>query len=641
MINITFNNVQKKIVKGANVLEIIKENKNYFPHKNIAAYFNNQLIDLKQPLENNGNLEVIDTKHNQSLAILNHNTSLLLAQSIKEIYTKSLLVSGSINEEGFYYEIDFQNDNVSINDLKKIEDKMYEIANKNLEIFKKKITFEEALTLFKDNKYKQIMLRKNPKKYIKLYCCQNFKELYIPSVHLINTNHMKNFKLLNVSGSYFEGSTKNNSLTRIYGVSFFDKKDLKEHLNQLIERKQRDHKNINKEKNFFMFSPEVGVGLPFFLSKGATIRRIIERYIVDKELNYDYQHVYTPILANIKLYEQSGHLQLYKENMFPIMEFENKEKLVLRPMNCPHHMMIFKQKLRSYKELPLKIAELGMMHRYEHSGAVSGLQRTREMTLNDAHIFIDQNQIKEQFSEIIKFILEVYKDFDIKEYNFNLSTRDKTNKHKYFDDDIIWEKSESLLKEILKELNIPFKEVKGDAAFYGPKLDIQVLTALKNEETLSTIQLDFLLPKKFNLTYIGTDNKEHHPILIHRAIISTLERFISYLIEKNKGAFLLWLAPVQIVLIPINNQAHLEYTKKIKNLFIKNNFRIELNDKEMSLNYKIREAQKNKIPFQIVIGDKEIQTNTLTFRRYQNNKQENINLNNFIKMLNELIINKK
>ncbi|MDV3196352.1 MAG: threonine--tRNA ligase, partial [Candidatus Phytoplasma stylosanthis] len=404
--------------------------------------------------------------------------------------------------------------------------------------------------------------------------------------------------------------------------------------------------NNHKEILFFIYifmivANEVGLGLPFWLPKGATIRRIIERYIIDKELSYNYQHVFTPVLANLKLYEISGHLKLYKENIFPIMEFDNKEKFVLRPMNCPHHMMIFKNKLRSYKELPLKIAELGMMHRYEHSGAVSGLQRTREMTLNDAHIFINKNQIKEQFKEIIDFILEVYKDFDINEYSFNLSTRDIKNKYKYFNDDLIWNKSESLLKEILSELKIKYTIKPGDAAFYGPKIDIQVLTALKNEETLSTIQLDFLLPQKFDLNYIGPDNKEHHPILIHRAIISTLERFISYLIEKNKGYFPLWLAPIQIILIPINNQYHLQYTKEIKNIFIQNNFRVEINEKEFSLNYKIREAQKNKIPYQIVIGDKEIKDNSVTFREYQKNEKKTMTVSYFVQMLNQIIFNKK
>ncbi|MGM1459004.1 MAG: threonine--tRNA ligase, partial [Columbia Basin potato purple top phytoplasma] len=511
-----------------------------------------------------------------------------------------------------------------------------------LDIISTNIIYKRAYEKFAFNKYKLKMLQKmKDKEFINICSCRNFEDLHFDNVLLTNTNIMKHFKLLKISGSYFEGNIKNSVLTRIYGVSFFNKKDLKQYLDLLKDREQRDHKNINKEQNLFMLSSEVGLGLPFWLPKGATIRRIIERYIIDKELSYDYQHVYTPILANTKLYQTSGHLELYKENMFPIMDLPNEEKLVLRPMNCPHHMMIFKKQLRSYKDLPIKIAELGMMHRYEHSGAVSGLQRTREMTLNDAHIFINEEQIKEQITQIIQFVLEVYKDFDITKYNFNLSTRDILNKDKYFDNDLIWDKSETFLREILKENNISYKEVLGDAAFYGPKLDIQVLTALQNEETLSTIQLDFLLPQKFNLKYIGSDNKEYTPIVIHRAIISTLERFISYLIEQNKGVLPLWIVPVQVILIPVHNQIHLSYATKIKDLLVKNNFRVELNDKDFSLGYKIRQAQKNKIPYQIVIGDKEMNNETLTFRKYQSTKQETLCNEEFIQMLNKIILEKK
>ncbi|WP_370431201.1 threonine--tRNA ligase ['Camptotheca acuminata' phytoplasma] len=643
MINIRFvNDLTQKFPKGTSVSEIIKENKNFFKKIPVAAYFNHQLIDLNKSLDEDGLLEVIDIENEKSQIILNHNTSLLMAQAIQIIYPEALLVSGSVNDEGFYYEVDFQNTTFSSDNLDQIEEKMHQISDQKLEIKKEKMTSEQALKLFSNNKYKKTLINKNlNSEYIDIYSSEGFQDLYFSSVHLINTHIMKYFKLLKISGTYFEGNNKNSILTRIYGTAFFNKKDLKQYLNILEERKKRDHKHINKEQNFFMFSSEAGLGLPFWLPKGATIRRIIERYIVDKETNYGYQHVFTPILANTKLYETSGHLKLYKENMFPIMDFPNEEKFVLRPMNCPHHMIIFKQKLRSYKELPFKIAELGMMHRYEHSGAVSGLQRTREMTLNDAHIFITQEQIKEQFSEIIQLILEVYKDFDITEYSFNLSIRDIQNKNKYFGNDEIWEKSESLLREILEESNIKYKEVQGDAAFYGPKLDIQVLTAAKNEETLSTIQLDFLLPQRFGLTYIDSDNKERTPILIHRAVISTLERFVSFFIEKNKGFFPLWLAPVQISLMPVNNQFHLEHTKKVKDILNKNNFRTELNDKEVSLGYKIREAQKNKIPFQIVIGDKEVNSNSLTIRRYQSDKQEIIEFPEFIQMLNQMVINKE
>ncbi|MDC9031900.1 threonine--tRNA ligase [Columbia Basin potato purple top phytoplasma] len=643
MINIQFKkDLIQKFSKGINILEIIQQNKMTFSQKPIAAYFNNKLIGLRTKLEKDGFLEVITSDRQESLKILNYNTTLLMAQAIQRIYPNALLVKGLCHKDGFYYEVDFQNINFSHNDLPNIEKVMHQIVEEKLDIIPKNIIYKGAYEQFAFNKYKLKILQKmKDKEFINICSCQNFEDLNFDNVLLTNTNIMKHFKLLKISGSYFEGNIKNSVLTRIYGVSFFNKKDLKQYLDLLKDREQRDHKNINKEQNLFMLSSEVGLGLPFWLPKGATIRRIIERYITDKELSYDYQHVYTPILANTKLYQTSGHLELYKENMFPIMELPNEEKLVLRPMNCPHHMMIFKKQLRSYKDLPIKIAELGMMHRYEHSGAVSGLQRTREMTLNDAHIFIHEEQIKEQITQIIQFILEVYKDFEITKYNFNLSTRDILNKDKYFDNDLIWDKSETFLREILKENNISYKEVPGDAAFYGPKLDIQVLTALENEETLSTIQLDFLLPQKFNLKYIGRDNKEYTPIVIHRAIISTLERFISYLIEKNKGILPLWITPVQVILIPVHNQIHLSYAKKIKDLLVKNNFRVELNDKDFSLGYKIRQAQKNKIPYQIVIGDKEMNNETLTFRKYQSTKRETLRNEEFIQMLNKIILGKK
>ncbi|WP_323847848.1 MAG: threonine--tRNA ligase [Phytoplasma sp.] len=645
MIDIQFKNgSNQKFSKRIDILEIIKQHNFIFSNKPIAAYFNGKLIDLKTKLEVDGLLEIITSDKPESLQILNYNTALLMAQAIQRIYPDALLVSGSHHKEGFYYEIDFQNMIFSQNYLPEIEKMMHQISNEQLDIVKKKIIYKDVYDKFSFNKYKKDMLQKSKNiDFIDIYSCLDFEDFQFNNLNpfLINTKIMKNFKLLHISGSYFEGDVNKSALTRIYGVSFFNNKDLKEYLQLLEDRKHRDHKNINKEQQLFMLSSEVGVGLPFWLPKGATIRRIIERYIIDKEISYGYQHVYTPILANTKLYQQSGHLELYKENMFPIMEMPNEEKLVLRPMNCPHHMMIFKNNLRSYKELPLKIAELGMMHRFEHSGAVAGLQRTREMTLNDAHIFIEEGQIQEQIIQIIKLILEVYKDFDITDYSFNLSTRDILNKNKYFDNDLMWFKSESFLREILQENNINYKEVTGDAAFYGPKIDIQILTALKNEETLSTIQLDFLLPQKFNLTYIGPDNKEHFPIVIHRGVVSTLERFVSYLLEKNKGVLPLWLAPVQIILIPVNNAIHLEYTKIIRDLLVKNNFRIELNDKETSLSYKIREAQKNKILYQLVIGDKEMNSNFLTVRKYQSLKQEEIVIEEFIKMLHKRIIDKK
>ncbi|PQP79145.1 threonine--tRNA ligase, partial [Candidatus Phytoplasma phoenicium] len=598
-IKIGANSEPKVFQIGITPLTLIKQKLISFQNKPIAALFNQKLIELKQSLTEDGYLEILDNKDYRVLEILNHSTAHLMAQAIKRIYPHALLTIGPTIKEGFYYDIDFGDTIVSDKNFIQIETMMHQITKEKLDIERKVIDYNEAKKLFAENHYKQMILEKIKDSSISIYSQGEFYDL-CRGIHLANTNDIQYFKLLKISGAYFQMDMKQKSLTRIYGIAFFNKVDLKNYLNLLAERKTRDHKNINKEQNFFMLNSElIGMGLPFWLPKGATIRRIIERYIIDKEINYDYQHVYTPILANAKLYETSGHLELYKDDMFPAMHTKD-EKLVLRPMNCPHHMMIFKQQLRSYKDLPIKIAELGMMHRYENSGAVAGLQRVREMTLNDAHIFVKEDQIQKEFIKIINLILEVYKDFNITEYYFNLSTRDVENKKKYLRDDEMWEKSELILKNILKDLKLPYQEKIGDAAFYGPKIDVQVLNALGHEQTLSTIQLDCLLPKRFDLTYIGTDNVKYHPILIHRAIVSTMERFVAYLIEKNKGVLPLWLAPIRIILIPINNSGHSEYTQKIKQVIIKNNFRVELNDKDVSLGLKIREAQKSKIPYQIV-----------------------------------------
>ncbi|MDV3164676.1 MAG: threonine--tRNA ligase, partial [Candidatus Phytoplasma australasiaticum] len=495
--------------------------------------------------------------------------------------------------------------------------------------------------IFKFNHYKLHALQSiQPSQKLFLYQRGNFLDFCKESEYFPNININRYFKILKTSGVYWQGNSKNKVLTRIYGVAFFRQRDLANYLKTLEERKKRDHKFINKEQNFFMFSSSVGAGLPFWLSKGATIRRIIERYIVDKEILYGYQHVYTPVVANVSLYKTSGHLELYKEDMFPIMQLQDGEQLILRPMNCPHHMEIFRQKIHSYKDLPLKIAELGLLHRYEPSGAASGLERVRAMSLNDAHIFITPEQIKQEFVEIINLIEEVYKDFGIKDYYFNLSTHDPSKKDKYFDDPNMWLNSEKILKDILNELKLNYKEKIGDAAFYGPKLDVQVFTALNHEVTLSTIQLDFLLPKRFNLSYIDHNNQNKTPVVIHRAITSTIERFTAYLIEQNKGVFPLWIAPVQVIIIPINNMLHIDYVKKIQKEMIQHNLRVEINDKEYTFNYKIRAAYLAKIPFQVIIGEREIQNNNLHVRQYNNPEKRNMSMIDFVKMLTDLIKNK-
>ena len=456
-----------------------------------------------------------------------------------------------------------------------------------------------------------------------------------------STGLIKHFKLLSVAGAYWRGDSKNKMLTRIYGVSFFTKAELDNHLKMLEERKERDHRKIGKELMLFMLSPEAGAGLPFWLKNGATIRRTIERYIVDKEISLGYDHVYTPILADVELYKTSGHWDHYQDSMFPPMDMGDGETVVIRPMNCPHHMLIFKNEVHSYKELPIRIAELGMMHRYEKSGALSGLQRVREMTLNDAHIFVRPDQIKEEFKRVLNLLEEVYKDFRITDYKYRLSYRDPQNKEKYFDDDNMWLHAEKELKEVMDELGLTYTEAIGEAAFYGPKLDVQVKTAMGMEETLSTIQLDFLLPRRFELTYVGEDGKNDHvPVVIHRGIVSTMERFVAYLTEEYKGVFPLWLAPTQIAIIPVNLNFHEAYATELKEILTELGYRINLDVRNEKLGYKIRDHQTNKIPYQLVIGDKEIDSRTVTYREYGDQKQVTVSIDEFKNILSNRI-NKK
>jgi len=449
--------------------------------------------------------------------------------------------------------------------------------------------------------------------------------------HVPSTGRIQVFKLLSVAGAYWRGKSDNHMMQRIYGTAFFDKKDLKEFIRMREEAKERDHRKLGKELDLFIVSKEVGSGLPFWLPKGATIRRIIERYIVDKEVSLGYMHVYTPIMADVNLYKTSGHWDHYHEDMFPPMDMGDGEMLVLRPMNCPHHIMVYKNDIHSYRELPIRIAELGMMHRYEKSGALSGLQRVREMTLNDGHTFVRPDQIKEEFKRTLDLMTAVYKDFGIDDYRFRLSYRDPNNTDKYFDDDEMWENAQKMIKAAMDELGLDYFEAEGEAAFYGPKLDVQVKTALGMEETLSTIQLDFLLPERFELTYVGEDGENsHRPVMIHRGIVSTMERFVAYLTEVYKGAFPTWLAPVQVEIIPVSVDAHSEYAYEVKERLLEKGIRAEVDDRNEKMGYKIRAAQTQKIPYQLVIGDQEMNNATVNIRRYGSKETAVEELNMFV-----------
>lgn len=634
MIQLTFpDGAAKEFPKGTTTEEIAQSISPGLRKKALAGKVGGHLVDLKSPITEDGSIAIITPESDEALEILRHSTAHLLAQAIKRLYPDAKLGVGPVIENGFYYDIDTE-ESISAEDLPAIEKEMKKIINENIEIVRHDVSRAEAQERFAaiEDPYKLELLEAIPEdEQVSIYEQGEFFDL-CRGIHVPSTGKLKEFKLLSVAGAYWRGDSDNKMLQRIYGTAFFKKEDLKAHLEMLEEAKERDHRKIGKELDLFMNSQKVGQGLPMWLPKGATIRRIIERYIVDKEESLGYDHVYTPVLGSVDLYKTSGHWDHYQDDMFPVMQMDNEE-LVLRPMNCPHHMMIYKQGIHSYRQLPIRIAELGLMHRYEMSGALSGLQRVRGMTLNDAHIFVRPDQIKEEFKRVVNLVIDVYKDFDLKDYSFRVSYRDPADKEKYFDDDAMWERAQSMLKEAMDDLGLDYVEVEGEAAFYGPKLDVQVKTALGKEETLSTVQLDFLLPERFDLTYIGEDGKQHRPVVIHRGVVSTMERFVAFLIEEYKGAFPTWLAPVQVEVIPVSLDAHSDYAKNIQEKLQSHRLRVDIDERDEKLGYKIREAQMQKVPYMIVIGDQEVENGSVNVRKYGEQKSESMPFDDFLKLI--------
>jgi len=582
----------------------------------VAGKVDGKVVDLYYPLTQDAHVEIVTLESQDGLEVYRHSTAHLMAQALKRIYgSKAVKLGiGPVIEDGFYYDVDLEQP-LSSEDLEKIEKEMEKIVQENLPIRRREVSREEAVRIFTEleDPLKLELIRDLPEDAtISIYDQGEFFDL-CRGPHLPSTGRIKAFKLLSVAGAYWRGDSKNKMLQRIYGTAFPKKAQLDEHLALLEEAKKRDHRRIGKDLKIFTFSKEVGQGLPLWLPRGATLRRQLERYIVDLEEKLGYQHVYTPVLGSVELYKISGHWDHYQEDMFPKMEMDNEE-LVLRPMNCPHHMMIYKSDMRSYRDLPLRVAELGTMHRYEMSGALTGLHRVRAMTLNDAHIFCRPDQIKEEFSRVINLIRKVYEDFGIKEYRFRLSYRDPNDTEKYYPDDQMWEMSQRMLKEVVEELNLPYYEAEGEAAFYGPKLDVQIKTALKKEETLSTAQLDFLLPEKFGLEYVGEDGNKHRPVVIHRGIISTMERMTAFLLENFAGNLPTWLAPVQAVVIPISDKFD-GYAKQIEERLQAAGIRAETDLRNEKLGYKIREAQLDKIPYMLVVGENEMNAGTVSVRK--------------------------
>ena len=630
-----------EVSKGTTPYEVAKGISISLSKRAVGAIYQERLIELDYEMKEDGAFKLLTEKDPEAFYILNHSSAHLMAEAIRNLYPHANFGVGPAIEEGFYYDVDFGDDKVSSQDLERIENEMRKLSKKNEPIRGREVTFDEAKELFKTDLYKLEMIEDLKDQVITVYTQGNFTDL-CRGGHVRSTGVIKHFKLLSLAGAYWRGDSNNKMLTRIYGVSFFSAKELDEHMVMLKERQERDHRKIGRELGIFMLSKEAGSGLPFWLKNGATIRRIVERYITDLEISLGYDHVYTPILADVELYKTSGHWDHYHENMFPPMDMGDGEVVVLRPMNCPHHMLIYKNEIHSYKELPIRIAELGMMHRYEKSGALSGLQRVREMTLNDAHIFVAPSQIKEEFRRVLDLLLHVYDDFKINDYKFRLSYRDPDNKEKYFDDDQMWETAERMLKEAMDEVGVEYFEAYGEAAFYGPKLDVQVKTALGMEETLSTIQIDFLLPRKFELTYVGEDGKnDHTPVVIHRGIVSTMERFVAYLIEEYKGVFPLWLAPVQLAIIPVNLNYHEQNAKSLNEKLQLSGFRTELDLRNEKLGYKIRDHQTSKIPYQLVVGDKEVENETITYRKYGEKEQVTLPINEFIQLIHKQINDKE
>ncbi|HHB6189858.1 TPA: threonine--tRNA ligase [Staphylococcus aureus] len=629
-INIQFPDGNKKAFdKGTTTEDIAQSISPGLRKKAVAGKFNGQLVDLTKPLETDGSIEIVTPGSEEALEVLRHSTAHLMAHAIKRLYGNVKFGVGPVIEGGFYYDFDIDQ-NISSDDFEQIEKTMKQIVNENMKIERKVVSRDEAKELFSNDEYKLELIDAIPEdENVTLYSQGDFTDL-CRGVHVPSTAKIKEFKLLSTAGAYWRGDSNNKMLQRIYGTAFFDKKELKAHLQMLEERKERDHRKIGKELELFTNSQLVGAGLPLWLPNGATIRREIERYIVDKEVSMGYDHVYTPVLANVDLYKTSGHWDHYQEDMFPPMQLDETESMVLRPMNCPHHMMIYANKPHSYRELPIRIAELGTMHRYEASGAVSGLQRVRGMTLNDSHIFVRPDQIKEEFKRVVNMIIDVYKDFGFEDYSFRLSYRDPEDKEKYFDDDDMWNKAENMLKEAADELGLSYEEAIGEAAFYGPKLDVQVKTAMGKEETLSTAQLDFLLPERFDLTYIGQDGEHHRPVVIHRGVVSTMERFVAFLTEETKGAIPTWLAPKQVQIIPVNVDLHYDYARQLQDELKSQGVRVSIDDRNEKMGYKIREAQMQKIPYQIVVGDKEVENNQVNVRQYGSQDQETVEKDEFI-----------
>jgi threonyl-tRNA synthetase len=599
----------------------------------IAAKVDGRPVDLKRVLEEDCALDFVSPESTEGLDILRHSTAHLMAQAVQSLFPGTQVTIGPTIEDGFYYDFK-RGEAFSPEELEQIEKRMQELAKANMTITREEMPRAQAIEMFRKmgEHYKVEILAGIPDETVSLYRQGDWVDL-CRGPHVPSTGSIKAFKLTGVAGAYWRGNEQNEMLQRIYGTAWDTRDNLKDYLRRVEEAKKRDHRKLGQELGLFMVSDAIGPGLPLLLPKGAMIRSILERYIVDLERGAGYQHVNTPQLARVELYKQSGHWQHFKNNMYPPMAFENKEELVLRPMNCPHHIIIYKHELRSYRDLPIRLAELGTMYRYERSGALSGLSRVRAMTLNDAHIFCLPEQIQAEAVGVLQLIERVYRNFGFKDYWYRLSLRDPKDKVNFVDNDAMWEKAESYLHQALKDVGVSYKEALGEAAYYGPKIDVQLNDVLGHSETLSTVQLDFYLPERFELEYVDKDGQYKRPVMVHRGVISTMERMMAFLIEHYAGNFPLWLAPVQLKVVTVTDQ-QLEYARKVSKELRDSRWRVELDVRNEKLGYKIREAQLAKIPYTVVIGDKEVEAQTVAPRRRGGENLGPMPLAQFIEKLN-------
>ncbi|MCT3536821.1 threonine--tRNA ligase [Lactobacillus crispatus] len=620
---------KKDFDKAVSVKEVASSIATSLGKAAVGAKVNGVVKPLDYEIDNDVEVAILTDKDEEGLDILRATAAFVLEAVAKNKYPELRLGQHVADEGGFYVDTD-KDDQIKVTELPELEKAMEKLIKSGQAIEHVVMDKSELEDIFKDDPYKTDLLKKIDADKVDAYKLGDFVDFGFDAL-LPNTGKIKHFKLLSVAGAYWLGKSSNPMLQRIFGTAFFKEAALKEDLKRRAEIKERDHRTIGRDLDLFFVDPKVGAGLPYWMPKGATIRRVVERYIIDREVADGYQHVYTPVLMNLDAYKTSGHWAHYRDDMFPPMDMGDGEMLELRPMNCPSHIQIYKHHIRSYRDLPLRVAELGMMHRYEKSGALSGLQRVREMTLNDGHTFVALDQVQTEFAKILKLIMDVYKDFDITDYYFRLSYRDPKNTDKYFANDEMWERSQKMLKGAMDDLGLDYVEAEGEAAFYGPKLDIQTKTALGNDETMSTIQLDFMLPERFGLTYVGQDGEEHRPVMIHRGIVGTMERFIAYLTEIYKGAFPTWLAPVQVEIIPVNLDAHGEYAEKVRQELAKRGFRAEVDTRNEKMGYKIRESQTQKVPYTLVLGDDEMKANGVNVRPYGTDEENSMSLDDFIK----------